>query len=470
MTITNDGLPEDQDAWSEQDPRSSEPIDGTPKAEDRPGLLPEEFWATRDTLRHIRDAAHADARSGDVVFYTTMARLSGLLNWRIKMRTGIFGRGSMNLYVALVGNPGAGKSSGAAGARGLIPASDPEFRDGIPLGSGEGMAEVFMGTVDEETCQVYENGPRRGEPVMTKVRKQVRNNVFFYCDEGEQLTQLAGRQGSTLMTALRSAAMGEGLGQTNATEERNRYIAPETYNLGLVVGYQPTTVTQLLADGGGGTPQRFFWSWAEDPTIPFDAPRHPGQLKLHPLIENTKDFIDVEFPPEVRDLIKRERVMLGNGDLVLEPLDAHRRFMMAKMAALLALLEGRFAVDDMDWKLAEMTWQSSCLVRDSLVARAKREAQASKDEQAKEKIQLAVQEHKAKRSAEANEMRVAGNVARKVADAGVGGLTYNGIRMAIAHRDRGLLEDAINLAVSQGWIAEDGDQYCVGPGYVGERG
>lgn len=452
-----------QDPYADLPPIAAE--DESAEDVQRRGLLPEEFWSARRTFRHIRQAAHADACSSDVLFFTTLARLSGMVDHRIKMRTGVGGSASMNLFVALVGPPGAGKSSGASGARELIPSDDPEFRDGLPLGSGEGIAEIFMGTVEKETGDFVKRGPHKGDPVTVRVREQVRHNAFLYADEGERLTQLASRQGQVVSETLRSAAMGETLGQTNASEERTRYVAPGSYSLGLVIGYQPTTVTALLADGHTGTPQRFFWAWAEDPTIPFEAPDHPGPIRLDPKVQSSRGRIDIKFPASIRTLIRTERVLRARGELEVAELDGHHRFLTAKMAGLLALLDGRFEVNDEDWKLAEIAWQSSCAVRDSLVARAKREMQAAKDLHAKEKIQLEVATAKAKRGAEYRELRVAGGIAQHVAEAGPGGLTYNGVRMKIASRDRGVLEEAFDIAVSKGWTVEDGDRYVVGPKY-----
>lgn len=455
-TVTNTGLGEN-DPWADVDPPES--------VADLPGLLPEEFWNARDTFKHIRQAAWAEGRSADPAFYGTVTRLSAMRDHRIRMRTGIMGRGSLNTYGAIVGDPGAGKSTGADAAGELIPSKQPDFRSDMPLGSGEGVAEIFMGWEEEYTGKTIEKGKSKGEPETARVRKQVRHNAFFVCDEGERLTQLAGRQGQTLEDTLRSAAMGAVLGQTNATEDRNRYVAKHSYSLGLLIGYQPSTVRQLLAGQGAGTPQRFFWSWAYDPMLPFDAPVNPGELALDPRIEDAGQDIDMHFPDAVRKLVRDERVLRNQRKLIVGAFDGHHRFMTAKMAALLALLEGRFVVLQEDWDLAEMVWTASCGVRDSLAERAVREAQAAKDEAAKEKIQQAVREHKAKRSAEMDEWRVAGNIARYVAEGGPGGLTFNGIKMKVASRDRRLLEDAINLAVSRGWIVEDGDNYSVGPTY-----
>lgn len=439
----------DADPWAELD---------TPQAT---GLLPEEFWNARDTFKHVRQAAYAEARSGDVLLYTTLVRLSGMVDHRIKMRTGILGRGSLNLYAALVGAPGAGKSSGASGARELIRSNNPEFRDALPLGSGEGIAEVFMGFVEEETGELHRSGPHKGDPVMAKVRKQVRHNAFFYVDEGERLTQLNSRLGQTLAETLRSAAMGDTLGQTNASEDRTRYIAPGTYSLGLVIGYQPTTVTALLADGHTGSPQRFFWVRAEDPSIPFNPPEHPGPLSLDPRVENAGRDTDIEFPKSVQAMIRAERVQRARGEIEVPQLDGHHRFMTAKMAALLALIEGRFAVDETDWALAEMAWGASCALRNELVSRASREAMAARERDDDAKILLEVRAHGAKLEAELRLQRVAMAVRRAVKKAGVGGATYNGVKMGVASRDRDILEEAIAYAVAHGWIFEDGERYCL---------
>lgn len=461
--------------WSEEEIAEALEYDQTPpeqideeSALNLPGLLPEEFWNARDVLKHIRKAAWAEGRSADPAFYGTVARLSGMKDHRINMRTGLMGRGSLNLYAAIVGDPGDGKTTGADAAVEMTPAKNPDFRDCMPLGSGEGIAEVFMGWTDEETGNRVTKATKTanvGDPEVVRVRKQVRHNAFFACDEGERLTQLSGRQGQTLEDTLRSAAMGGVLGSTNATEDRNRYVAKHSYSLGLLIGYQPSTVRQLLSGQGAGTPQRFFWSWAWDPKLPFERTANPGELALDPRIHDAGGDIDMGFPESVRELIWRERVLRNQRKLQIGPFDGHRRLMTAKMAALLALLEGRFTVVEEDWELAEMVWTASCAVRDCLAERAKREMQAAKNEESRQKVQQAVLEHKAKRGADMDELRVAGNVARYVAAAGVGGITYSGINRKTASRDRELLEDAISLAITRGWVVEDCGNFCVGPTY-----
>jgi hypothetical protein len=73
--------------------------------------------------------------------------------------------------------------------------------------------------------------------------------------------------------------IGETLGQANAREETTRHVPDGSYSLGIVIGYQKDTAQDLLKDAAPGTPQRFLWCAATDPTVPDIAPEHPGFLK-----------------------------------------------------------------------------------------------------------------------------------------------------------------------------------------------
>lgn len=420
------------------------------------GLLPDAFWSSRPVLQHIRQAAHSRGCSADLVFYSLLARLSGMLSHHIRAETGIGGRASLNIFAAMVGASGAGKSISAGLVRDLMAAADPEFRDGMPIGTGEGIAESFMGMVEEPTGEIHQRGKLAGDPVMQRVRKQVRHNAYFYVDEGETLARLAERSGSILGETLRRAAIGETLGQTNASEERTRYVPAGSYSLGLLAGFQPAIATVLLNDSHTGTPQRFLWGWADDPTIPDSPPRWPGEIQQHPGYKQPEGPLDILFPDRIRAMLWQERIGRARGEIRVSELDGHAGLMKVKLAALFALLDGgREYVTEEDWTLAEVVWQSSCAVRDTLVARAKREAAAEKERQSDAKVQQAVREQTAKTEAEIALERVA-RLVRKHASQ-VGGITYGYLKRAMASRDRKLLEQAVDLAVSRDWVYEEGD-------------
>lgn len=436
-----------------------EPDAGAPPTA-RPGLLPESFWQARPVFQHMRQAAHSQGCSGDLVLYSTLSRLSGMLSHHIRAVTGIGGRASLNVFAAMVGTSGAGKSISAGCVRDLMAPTDDDFRDGLPIGTGEGIAEAFMGTVDEATGELHQKGPYKGDPVMAKVRKQTRHNAFFYVDEGQTLAKLAERSGSILGETLRRAAIGEALGQTNASEERTRYIAPGSYSLGLLAGFQPSIATVLLADAHTGTPQRFYWGWADDPSIPDEPPPWPGPIEPHPGRARPDQPVNITFPERIRKMLWQDRVARGRGEIEVAELDGHAGLMKVKLAALFALLDGgRYEVTEDDWALAETAWDASCKVRDSLVLRAQREALAEKQRAEDAKVHAELRSHVAKKDADLTLERVAHLVRRHAST--VGGITYGALKKALASRDRSVADKAVSLAVARGWVFEEGDRICV---------
>ncbi|MEV7389587.1 hypothetical protein [Streptomyces sp. NPDC091215] len=457
-----DNTPADDEYWPTEPPEDEGESDDDTITAGRPGLLPETFWNARPVFQHIRQAAHSQGCSGDTVLYSTLARLSAMVSHHIRATTGIGGRASLNIFAAMVGTSGAGKSISAGCVRDLMHPADDDFRDGLPIGSGEGIAETFMGAVEEPTGELHQKGPYKGDPVMAKVRKQVRHNAFFYVDEGQTMAKLGERSGSILGETLRRAAIGEALGQTNASEERTRYIAPGSYSLGLLAGFQPSIATILLADAHTGTPQRFFWGWADDPTIPENPPAWPGPIEPHPGRIRPDGPVDIDFPVSIKQMLWRERVARGRGELEVAELDGHAGLMKVKLAALFALLDGRTAATEDDWELAEVVWQASCAVRDSLVRRAEREAALAKQQQTDAKVELELRSHVAKKGADLTLERVARLVVRHASQ--VGGITYGGLKKALASRDRPVVEKAVALAVARDWVFEEGDRICVKAG------
>jgi hypothetical protein len=386
-----------------------------------------------------------------------------MLSHHVRGVTGIGGRASLNTFVASVGGSGGGKSISNDCTRDLIPAPD-DFRDGLPIGTGEGVAETFMGTVDEPTGEIHQHGRYKGDPVTVKKRQQVRHNAFFYVDEGQTLAKLGERTGATLAETLRRAAVGETLGQTNASEERTRYIPAGSYSLGLLAGFQPSIAAPLLADAHTGTPQRFLWGWAEDPTIPDDPPEWPGALDTHVWHRRPADPVDVTFPERIRKMLWRERVRRQRGEIEVSELDGHAGLIKCKVAALLALLDGRYSVSEDDWGLAEMVWAASCQVRDVLVLRAQREAEAERQRVEDARVQQELRSHLAKSDADRALERVAGLVKKHASQ--VGGITFGYLKRALPSRDRDLMTKAVDLAEMRGWVVIEGDRVSVNTGVV----
>jgi hypothetical protein len=252
-------------------------------SEIRPLNLPEEFWNSRRVLQHIRQTAHSRGRSADAVLYTTLARISAMADPRLRFEN-CLGEGSINLFVAAIGKSGRGKSTAASLAKTLIRTpfnlTDPgAFRDSIGLGSGEGLAELYMGYVYEDDTS---RPPKKdGTYYKIKVKRKLRDNAFVYVDEGQTLNQQGKRQGNIVLPTIRSAWNGETLGQSNAREETTRHLPAGSYSLGMVIGYQKDTAQELVGDTAPGTPQRFLFGSATTRRCRSSPPEHPGYLDIN---------------------------------------------------------------------------------------------------------------------------------------------------------------------------------------------
>lgn len=427
--------------------------------------LSDEFWQAQPSLAHIRQAAHSHGRPADVVFGATLARQSAMVSHRLRADTGL-GLASLNTSVAIIGPSGRGKSSGVAVARELLEVpgylTGGAFRDGLGVGSGEGIAESFMGTVEEPTGETYKSGSKRGEPKFAPVRKQVRHNVFVYVDEGQALTAMISRTGATIGPTLRSAFGGEALGQANAREETTRHLPAGSYSLGLLIGFQESTVQPMLADADAGTPQRFLFCSATDPSVPATAPDYPGPLAvdltddLGMSLQGTIPFAD-EIRAELWTAnLRRVRGEVDDGD----PLDSHESLVRCKVAALLALLDGRREVTAEDWQLSAMVWETSCAVRSALVSYGREEAGKVTEARADAYVVREARAQVARSQAGGKVERIAAQLARKIHTDGA--LTRGYAKMAVAGRDKALFGEALEHAVSRGWLAAD--ELKVSPG------
>lgn len=429
--------------------------------------LPDKFWEARPLLGTIRNAAHRVGRSADAVLGCILARVAAMTSHELVFDFGL-GKGCLNLYCALIGWPAAGKSKASDRATDLlvVPAAlaDPDvFKDGIGLGSGEGLAEVYMGTVERDTGRLHQRNTKdanKGDPITEKVRAQVRHNVYIYVDEGEKLTKQLERQGATAGATLRTGWSGGTLGEANATEERNRSIPRWAYSLGMVIGYQPTTARPLLADVGPGTPQRFLWFSAHDPNIPTEPPQDDEDVEpiTLALADDSGQLIRgiMTAAPEIRRMVWDWNNGPARGAYRLADLDGHILVMHCKLACLFAILDGRTKVTMEDWDLAAMLWETSCGVRDALVEwgaddeRKKHEQRADAYVEREERAQLVRTQVPAKVA------RVAAWIARHVhAD---GATARYVLKKRAASRDLKFWDAAEDHAVEQGWVVMDEDR------------
>ncbi|WJD99744.1 hypothetical protein [Streptomyces antimycoticus] len=403
--------------------------------------------------------------------------MSGMVSHRIRADTGIAGYASLNLFGGIIGPSGIGKSTGMEVAERLMPAPfGLDFIDGQPIGSGEGLAEMFIDVVEENTGEVRKGRGGTETPVTRKVRKQVRHNAFIYIDEGKTITRLMQeRSGSTLGETLRSAAVGQTLGQTNASKENSRHIPKGSYSLGLLAGFQPETVAPLFEEVAEGTPQRFVWVQVTDPSIPDQAPPWPGELHAWrdaitaPAGDETSGYVLISFDQTIKDELRAADLAKVRGQVPAEelnPLDSHAPLMRVKLSSLLALLAGRRHVNTEDWRLAALLWDASCATRDAVLEYSAAQRRAEQEKRTIARIEEEVRVDHAKQLAEDTRAdkaveRLATRIALLTREQGP--QTRRAVRDRTAGRDKRYLGDAFNYAVLREWVVTVDGKYAAGP-------
>jgi hypothetical protein len=480
------GWAPDEDPWAGMVDENGYPFEIAPAAEvaaadlaagaDTPRLfnLPEEFWGTREIFKLIRRQAHANCVSADAVLGAALARASAMVPHRMSFDSGREG-GSFNIFANIVAPSGIGKTEAMRSAqRLLLPPTHltdlngetdfDKFRDGVGLGSGEGLAEVYMGTVDRETGEVTRYGPDKGQPKTKPVRAVVRHNAFLFLDEGESLTKMLERKGATVGQTLRTAWTGAGLGAANAQESTTRWVPEGTYSMGLLIGWQPRAAQALISEVSGGTPQRFLWLSGVDPSVPDRPEMRPDPWRV-PFCDGHGRPIEgvVQFPAEIKDALwatGTAKVRTGEGGAEL---DSHEPLTRCKLAALLCLLDGRLLVDADDWRLAGMIWAVSCAVRDRLVAFGEQEQAMRKQAEHDRHVYLAEASEVARIEVSERVVAYARQVATK-AHADFELLHRSEERRGVKSTLRKTWDAGVEYALARGWIVLESDGARIGPG------
>ena len=429
--------------------------------------LPAEFWGARELFKRVWQQARADGTAPDAVLGAALARASAMVPHELKFDSGKIG--TFNLFVNIVSPSGIGKTEAMRSAQRVIAAPTylcdaggtvdfDRFRDGVSLGSGEGLAEVYMGTKEIDTGEFVKSGPNRGDPKTRPIRAQVRNNAFLFLDEGESLTKMLERKGATVGQTLRTAWTGATLGAANAQEATTRFIPDGEYSMGILIGWQPKAAMTLINDAAGGTPQRFLWLSALDPDMPDDPDERPEQVRL-PLCDGHGSPIRgmVHFPVEIKRalrlaLVQKHRTGDGGGEL-----HSHEPLMRCKLAALLCVLDGRRMVDQDDWRLAGMIWQVSCAVRDRLVAFGETERRVRVEQELERHAEMAQAAELARVQVTADVERVARRIWKIVfaEDERFAQIKRTTVRKDKMGRDKPLFDAALRFARSMGWLADD---------------
>lgn len=321
--------------------------------------MTDDFFDATPELQTIRQWAHARYAAVWAVFYGVLLRVAASTGPEVQLPGVIGGRASLNLMCAFVSPSGGGKGISDKVARLAWPAPVIER----PIGSGEGIAATFV--------------PPKKEGIEPITR------AIISVPEIDTLAGIASRQGSILLAQLKSAAMGEQLGQANSSEATTRIIPPHSYRMCLSVGAQPAHTGVLLDDTTGGTPQRFLWGLTIDPNMPADPIDDPESLNTRlPFWKPGNDgVVEIVYGPEhIKHTIIEAHIARQRGQE--EALDGHAMLTRLKVAAALALLHHRIVVSELDWELSGVVMAESNRTRDWVVAQSKQAARAKVRERA----------------------------------------------------------------------------------------
>lgn len=338
------------------------------------------FWDAHPALRYTHDFAVLHSRNPWGLLGTVLARVIANVEPNIHLPgppTLVGADASLNMFVALVGPSGGGKSVTAKVARKMLDVRfgrEPVDLFEAPLGSGEGLAHIYMrhppkppaarkrkgedgGASDFDAAAAERNGIFAG-PI------QYRTRALVKALEIDALEAIGDRRGSTLSAQLRTAWDADELGFFYASPEKRLPVPEGKYRMCLLLGVQPARARGLMDQADGGLPQRFLW-----------VPVHnPGLPEYDEEAEEEADGSSPEMPPlewcppvysggsiafgacwAVRHEVKRNARKIDRGEA--DALDAHSMLTRLKAAAGLAMLLGETPATQT--MLDEQTWELS---------------------------------------------------------------------------------------------------------------
>ncbi len=426
--------------------------------------IPEEFWNARPIFQEIRSASHRSIASADMVLGCVLARVATLIHptFRIPNFAARAG-GSFNFFTAIIGYSGLSKSSAQDVAEQLIPNPNNErIIFDAPIGSGEGFIEAFLGMIE-----VQDEGKKK--PRLDKA--QTRDAVLFKLDEGEQFAALGERKGATLPATIRSAWVGQTLGQSNASQETKRILPAHKYRASLIIAFQPELTEHLITQQNAGTPQRFYWVNSVDPSLTVGkvSDRKPLEpLKwLRPLYRpDGNNFIreqTLSIDQTILDELEINQSGKVSGTITqIDETESHRDLLMMKLASLLAILDSRMNITRQDWNLAGILADTSANVwrycADINQRKHDSKAKASIVRHIDREIQTDSAKHKSTLE------RTSKTASKFVHQRHPAPQTKRDISRSIASRDSHIVsaDEIIQAALDKGWIKAEGDLFVKG--------
>lgn len=416
------------------------------------------FWDARPWLRNLHDVAKAKMVSPVALLAVMLARIvAEIPEWVVI--PGIAGpRGSLNLFVALVGEPSAGKSAANGVGGELWPmisrlTNGWEAAYGRP-GSGEGLMRLF-GEMEKE------KDPETGRSSWKFNRHSGR--VFMSAEEVGIVESLSSRSGATLAPILREAWGGVSIGFSYADPAKRGVLDAHSYRLALVVGAQPGRVGFIINEDDAGTPQRYLWIEAEDRGMDARAPQADPQtlITLPVRFWQPRDgLVEFGIPEWLWWEVRERRAAQGRKEPGAP--GQHEDLNRLTVAVVFAAAAGRMEVNRQDWDLAGVVIRHSLACYARLLAAERLIEDRQDDERGKRdgkrRIASAEQqlEHQALKAARAVHRHALSPPRGKRPHGAMCAKTcLRGMVSSPGGQDREAYSNlAIGLAVERGWVHE----------------
>lgn len=432
------------------DSRFTNPDDDSRIAPRRLPMIPDPVWDAYGWTRSIRAQARAADVCPDAVLGAMLATYASRVPPSVRIVTGTKMPLGCNLVVSLVGPSGSDKSTAFGLAQRMMPGS------AVPVINNPGSGEAFAATF---TCPDPDyDGPAKSRPKVLKPDPR----ALFYVAEGALVGSIGSRLGSTWLPHLRSLAVDESLSTSNATAEINRQVPAMRYRAGVVVGFQVTTATTILHDTHTGTAQRFLWFTSlsnEDSPAADEVPDVPMAVPVLTRLgagidEQNEQIHYLTVVQSITTRIKAEQrhARLTRDITATDDHDAHRHTLLAKLAALAVLADGRVMIEESDWLWAEALYAASAATRDVLLEVAEETARA---EGLAAGARMARTDG-ARKGYVADVGRVA-EVAWRALERAGWAAKRSVLTRAVAGRDRHLLDDALSWLTEGGHLTRDAD-------------
>ena len=403
--------------------------------------LPPEFWE-HPINAHILAAARARRCGPDALVLNVLLRASMLIPPSFLLPPLAGGFSPINLLGCVVGRTGEGKSVSIAAAADVLTAEHPWLLWDMPLGSGEGVGDVFMMDETEED--------ERGRKKRTGRRVQNPNlhGVHFTVDEGAALVEQSTRKGATIIPALCKAWTGVTLGETNADVTTRRRVRARSYRVAAVVNIQPTNFHRLFntLNTGTGLTGRFLFAPAADYEMPDERGDWPGEMDF-PELHGSTFGNTLDYHPEIYAEVDAAIVAANRGGGTPENV-SHANLLRARVASIYALWADRRTVSPTDWYTAGLLTATSAALLNGLDLQA---AQIRRDERhstaiIKAEVDDIVDDVRDRRAI----ARMAEAIRLKVADGAMG---RNKVARAVSSGStRYRFDAALRLAISNGWV------------------